>query len=100
LKFTPSGGSVKIVCKFIKNESDIDNEELKKYFLDGQKEGMIEISVTDSGIGIKKEDQSKLFKLFGYLDSSKAMNTKGIGLGLHISKMMSQQFGGDIMFKS
>jgi hypothetical protein len=41
LKFTPSGGTVEIVCKFIKNESDIDSEELKKHFLDGEKEGMI-----------------------------------------------------------
>jgi len=30
--------------------------------------GMIEISVEDEGIGIKKEDQAKLFKLFGFLD--------------------------------
>ena len=38
----------------------------------------------------------KLFKLFGFLDTTKELNTKGIGLGLHISKMICQQFGGDI----
>ena len=32
------------------------------------KYGMIEISVEDEGIGITKEDQAKLFKLFGFLD--------------------------------
>ena len=37
-------------------------------------------------LGIKKEDMSKLFKLFGFLDTTKELNTKGIGLGLHISK--------------
>ena len=37
-----------------------------------------------------------MFKLFGFLDSSKQMNAKGIGLGLHISKKISQQFNGDI----
>lgn len=47
---------------------------------------MLEITVTDSGIGISKEDQTKLFKLFGFLDSSKGINSKGIGLGLHISQ--------------
>jgi signal transduction histidine kinase len=57
---------------------------------------MVQISVVDTGIGIKQGELSRLFRLFGYLDSSKAMNTKGIGLGLHISKMISNQFGGDI----
>ena len=46
---------------------------------------MVQIKVIDSGIGIKEEDQNKLFKLFGFLDSSKEINTKGVGLGLHIS---------------
>jgi signal transduction histidine kinase len=59
---------------------------------------MIEVSVIDTGIGIKKKDQSKLFELFGFLDSSKELNQKGIGLGLHISKQISQQLGGDIQF--
>lgn len=57
---------------------------------------MIEISVVDTGIGIKQKDQKKLFKLFGFLDSSKELNPKGIGLGLNISKKIAIQFGGDI----
>lgn len=48
--------------------------------------GMIEVQVKDTGIGIKDEDQKKLFKLFGFIDSTKELNTSGIGLGLHISK--------------
>jgi signal transduction histidine kinase len=51
---------------------------------------MIEVEVKDSGIGIKEEDQQKLFKLFGYLNSSQELNTRGIGLGLYISKMIAQ----------
>jgi len=50
--------------------------------------------VKDSGCGIKKDDQKKLFKLFGFLDSTKEINTKGIGLGLHISKKIVDEFGG------
>ena len=46
---------------------------------------MLEIQVIDTGIGIKQEDMCKLFKLFGFLDTTKELNTKGIGLGLHIS---------------
>jgi signal transduction histidine kinase len=58
---------------------------------------MIEIQVVDQGIGIKTEDMDKLFKLFGFLNRTKEINTKGIGLGLHISKMIVEQLGGDIM---
>ena len=43
---------------------------------------------------------SKLFKLFGFLDTTKELNTKGIGLGLHISKKICQAFGGDIFCES
>jgi len=38
--------------------------------------------------------------MFGFLDSTKELNTKGIGLGLHISKMIVEQFGGSIVCKS
>jgi len=58
------------------------------------------VQVEDTGIGIKIEDQLKLFQVFGFLESSKKINTKGIGLGLHISKMIVQQFDGDIICQS
>ena len=61
---------------------------------------MIEFIVEDTGIGIKEEDQKKLFNLFGFLDSSKELNTEGIGLGLHISSMIVNQFDGNIICKS
>ena len=49
---------------------------------------MLEIQVIDTGIGIKSDDIQKLFKLFGFLDTTQELNTKGVGLGLHISKMI------------
>jgi signal transduction histidine kinase len=51
---------------------------------------MIELTVQDSGVGIKEEDLNKLFRLFGFLDETKELNTGGIGLGLHICKMIVQ----------
>ena len=48
-------------------------------------EDFVNISVQDTGIGISKQDQKKLFKLFGFLESSQGRNTQGIGLGLAIS---------------
>jgi K+-sensing histidine kinase KdpD len=47
------------------------------------------ISVTDSGIGIKKKKQDKIFKMFGSIkDDKKKINTNGIGLGLVISELI------------
>lgn len=61
---------------------------------------MIQISVLDTGTGIKNEDKSKLFKLFGFLEATKDLNTKGVGLGLHISQQIAYQLGGEICFTS
>jgi signal transduction histidine kinase len=85
LKFTLSGGFVTIICKKVETISELTHTEHQKYFNNSKGHGMIQISVEDSGIGIKKEDKNKLFKLFGFLDASKELNTKGVGLGLHIS---------------
>ena len=57
--------------------------------------------MVDSGIGIKKKDQSKLFQLFGSIkNEKKRININGIGLGLAISKLIVQKFGGSIDFVS
>ena len=61
---------------------------------------ILEISVIDTGIGIKEEDKDKLFKLFGYVQDSHQMNVHGIGLGLTISKKIIEQFGGEISMTS
>ena len=45
----------------------------------------LNISVEDTGCGIKPEDQNKLFKLYGFCRDELSSNTSGIGLGLAIS---------------
>jgi signal transduction histidine kinase len=62
--------------------------------------GAVKVTVKDKGIGIKREDVSKLFKLFGFLESSSRKNTQGIGLGLYICKKIVEQFEGTIEVKS
>ena len=69
---------------------DLKHQEHHEHFLRSKGFGMIQISVQDNGIGIKQEEKSKLFKLFGFLDSSKKLNSKGIGLGLHISQIITE----------
>ena len=60
----------------------------------------MEIKVKDTGIGIKKEQMSKLFKSFGYIDDGNNLNEKGIGLGLNISQKIVKALGGRIAVKS
>lgn len=96
LKFSQNEETIEIFCKLIKNVNDLSNPEKHGHLLKKSQFGMLQIAVQDTGIGIKKEDQNKLFKLFGFLERTKEINSKGIGLGLHICKMIVQQLGGDI----
>ena len=82
MKFTPKNGSVEIRVAL--------NLRVKK----------LEIKVKDTGIGIKEEDKSKLFKLFGFLTSTQEINADGIGLGLYICKKIAKKLGGDVTFES
>ncbi len=47
-------------------------------------------SVSDTGIGIKRDDLNRLFTFFGCIAKSKDINRGGMGLGLTISKMILQ----------
>ena len=58
------------------------------------------ISVTDSGIGIKKEDLNKLFVSFQQLDSRRLRSREGTGLGLAICKQLLSLMGGKIEVES
>jgi len=49
----------------------------------------VNFAVADTGIGIKKEDQERLFKMYGKLEQEdKKINTNGVGLGLTISNSL------------
>lgn len=66
-----------------------------------KKAGVLEISVKDTGIGIKKEDLPRLFNSFIRLDSPMKEVTPGTGLGLYLTKkIMNSVFNGDIKLKS
>ena len=59
-------------------------------------ENMLKITVKDTGIGIKQNDRSKLFNLFGKLEATAKINTSGVGLGLSICMKIVQVYGGTI----
>lgn len=83
-KFTNAG---KITLKMDYLQIDAGNIELN-------------ISVEDTGIGIKKEDRHKLFQSFQQLDSKRNRNIEGTGLGLAISKQLLNLMDGDIWVES
>lgn len=64
--------------------------------------GRIELffMVIDSGIGIAKADQDKLFKSFSQVDASISRKYGGTGLGLNICKQLVELMGGDIHVES
>ena len=82
LKFTPNGGKISF-----------------GFFSDGK---TVEISVSDTGIGISREDISKLFHKFGRLDNSytAAATSGGTGLGLYVSKSLVELMHGRIWAQS
>ncbi|MCX9012708.1 MAG: PAS domain S-box protein [Candidatus Methanoperedens sp.] len=80
IKFTDSGGRINIG-------------------LSGNTDHAV-VSVTDNGIGIKKEDTEKLFKPFQQVDSSYTRKYEGTGLGLAICRGIITYHGGKIWIES
>jgi PAS domain S-box-containing protein len=63
-------------------------------------DGQIAISVEDTGIGIRVENQAKLFEAFSQIDLSGRRRSEGSGLGLHLSQKLAVLLGGRIDFVS
>ncbi len=59
-------------------------------------DGVVEIAVTDQGIGIPDEDRDRVFERFYRIDPARSRHTGGSGLGLSIVKHVVQNHGGDI----
>jgi len=59
-------------------------------------DGVVEIAVTDQGVGIAEADRERVFERFFRADSSRSRHTGGSGLGLSIVKHVAQNHGGDV----
>jgi len=79
IKFTPEGGRIEVEAM--------------------PKDGLVEVSVTDTGIGIAPEDQEKVFEEFRQVGTA-AKKIEGTGLGLTLCRKFVELHGGRIWVKS
>lgn len=93
VKFTPEGGSVTLIAKIIKAHEAGLNELQPD-------EDCIEITVADTGIGIRAEDMDRLFKPFSQLESPYSKKYEGTGLGLALTKNLVELHKGRIWVES
>ena len=85
VKFTENEGYITLKADFVSEENNLCT---------------IRFSITDSGIGISKEQQSRLFQSFQQADNETARKYGGTGLGLSISKNIVEMLGGKIWIES
>ncbi|MBA4419187.1 MAG: hypothetical protein C0392_14960 [Syntrophus sp. (in: bacteria)] len=85
VKFTPEGGSVNVYARKAGSQQETD---------------FIELSVIDTGIGIKSEDIQRLFHEFTQLESPYTKHYEGTGLGLALTKRLVELHGGNIWVES
>jgi signal transduction histidine kinase/DNA-binding response OmpR family regulator len=85
VKFTPDRGAVRLDARITEKAED---------------SCVIQIKVSDSGIGISPEQQARLFNSFEQADSDTSRRFGGTGLGLAISKRIVAMMGGDIEVQS
>ncbi len=105
VKFTPDGGSVSVKVRLAHGSGrmahsgkDADRElSAMNYELDRDS---IEISVVDTGIGIRAEDIPLLFHEFKQLESPYTKTRDGIGIGLVLAKRLVELHGGKICVAS
>jgi PAS domain S-box-containing protein len=90
IKFTPDGGKV-FVAADRHNAVGPDKSQTGE---------CTRIAVSDTGIGIKANDQERIFKEFEQVDSSYGRQQQGTGLGLALTKRLVELHGGRIWLES
>lgn len=82
IRYTGKGGKITVGIKLLKQENSI------------------EVSVKDTGIGIPKDQQVRIFSKFFRAENAMKKDTEGTGLGLFIAKNIVASHGGKIWFES
>jgi len=80
IKYSPEGGSITISAKLVNN--------------------VLQIDISDTGIGISEKDLPRIFERFYRVDKARSRELGGTGLGLSIVKHIVQAHGGEVWVKS
>lgn len=86
IKYTPEGGLITVAARRIPVAKDTADE---------QRDG-IELTVTDTGIGIPERDRPRVFERFYRVDKARSRELGGTGLGLAIVKHIVEGHGGQV----
>lgn len=84
------------VHNLVENAINYSPENTKVSVTSSIKDGLIEISVADQGIGIPDSELGRIFERFYRVDPARSRATGGTGLGLSIVKHVAQNHGGDV----
>jgi len=93
IKFTPEGGRVDVYARI-----DTGPIVSRDDFRPGH--ASLRVAITDTGIGIKLEDQDRIFIEFEQVDSSYARRQQGTGLGLALTRKLVDMHGGQLWVES
>ncbi|MBI5167592.1 MAG: GAF domain-containing protein [candidate division NC10 bacterium] len=104
VKFTPEGGDVRVAAHLVQgSQFTVDGKiELREPLTVNRERhrDVVKISVSDTGIGIRPEDQDKLFKEFAQIDNPYARKYEGTGLGLALTRRLVEMHNGRVWAES
>ncbi len=80
IKFTPEEGKVRVRARRLASA--------------------IELAVSDTGLGVAKEDQARIFEAFQQIDSGPGRHQPGTGLGLTLTRRFAHLHGGEVRIES
>ncbi len=92
IKYTNNEGEVSISIQTLQEGTLLDGRKMT--------EESLAITVADSGIGVPKSQQDKIFTKLFRADNAASSRTEGTGLGLYIVKAIVEQSGGQVWFTS
>jgi two-component system sensor histidine kinase SenX3 len=84
------------VHNLVENAVNYSPEQTKVSIVTKRNGNLVEVSVTDQGIGIAESELNRIFERFYRVDPARSRLTGGTGLGLSIVKHVAQNHGGDV----